>query len=306
VQVIGEDFNLYPLHVFRLVARYGSVTRAAQELYISQPAVSKHIRTLETRLGAPLFERTGRGMLLTPLGEAVLERANSLFAQVEDIPHLANAVQNRIQGEVKIAASSTPGAYLLPGVLRQFKDRYPDVEPLLTVGDSAEVLALLHDYRVALAVVGQVPHLAERGEFYSEPIASDELRLMTATENPLCLVEKIEEEHLHAQTLLLREKGSSTRAGADALLCGLLDRFRRVTEVTSTEAIKEAVIANIGVAVLSSWATRREEEAGLLRPVRDTRFRQRRPFHLVRRTDRVGVGAAQAMWEFVRSPATRA
>lgn len=298
MQVIGEDFNLYPLHVFRLVARYGSVTRAAQELFISQPAVSKHIRAVETRLGTPLFERTARGMLLTPVGEAVVERANSLFAQMEDIPHLVNAVLNQVRGEVRLAASSTPGAYLLPGLLRRFKDRYPEVEPLLTVGDSREVLALLQDYRATFGIVGRVSHMAEHGEFHLQQIAMDELRLTTAVENPLCRVEKIEEEHLRVQTLLLRERGSSTRAGADALLGNLLDRFGRVMEFTSAEAIKEAVIAGMGVSVLSSWATRREEEAGLLCPTLDSRFRQARPFFLVRRPDRSLVGPAYALWEF--------
>jgi molybdate transport repressor ModE-like protein len=81
-----DAYNLYPLHIFRLVARGGSVTRAAQELFISQPAVSAHLKALETAIGEPLFERTPRGMQLTPAGTILQEQVNRLFALYEEIP----------------------------------------------------------------------------------------------------------------------------------------------------------------------------------------------------------------------------
>src|SRR5579871_5295268 len=112
-----EDYNLYPLHVFRIVARLGSVTRAAQELYISQPAVSSHLKALEARYKAALFERTPRGMLLTPVGEIVAEHANRVFALLEDIGTAVEAAHGEVQGKVTVAASSTPGAYLVPRLL---------------------------------------------------------------------------------------------------------------------------------------------------------------------------------------------
>ncbi|HZO86694.1 MAG TPA: LysR family transcriptional regulator [Chthonomonadaceae bacterium] len=298
---MNERFNLYPLHVFLLVTRYGSVTRAAQELCISQPAVSAHIKALEARYGEPLFERTPRGMALTPVGDSVARHASRLFAQIEDIEHAVKAAHGQVRGEVRIAASSTPGAYLLPGLLRRFKERYPEAEPTLMLGDSAQVLAWLYDYQVALGVLGEMPKMAAEGELRHERIGEDELRLTTAPDNPLCQVEKIAEEHLGNQSLFLREKGSSTRAGAEKLLGDWLEKFDRVVEVTSAEAIKEAVIAGLGIAVLSSLATRREEAGGLLGPVRDVRFRQKRSLYLVCRADRPPVGAAEALWTFLTS-----
>jgi DNA-binding transcriptional LysR family regulator len=298
---MNETFNLYPLHVFRLVARYGSVTRAAQELYISQPAVSTHVKALEARYGEALFERTPRGMILTPAGVLVDERANRLFAEMEDIDHAIQAVQGQVRGEIRIAASSTPGAYLLPGLLHRFKARYPSAESALTIGDSAEVLALLHDYQVSLGVLGDIPRMAAEETLNHQRIAVDQLRLMTAPDNPLHGVETLTEAHLRDQTLLLREKGSSTRAGAEALLSGWMEYFERIAEITSAEALKEAVIAGLGIAVLSSWATRREEQAGLLKPVRDARFRRERPFYLVHRADRPPVGAASVLWQFLKT-----
>src|SRR5689334_3377353 len=120
-----EDLNMYPLHVFRLVARLGSVTHAARELKVSQPAVSAHLRALEARYGAPLFERTPRGMRLTPAGEVVADHAARVFALLDDMGAAVESASGQIRGAVTIAASTTPGAYLLPGLLRAFRDRNP-------------------------------------------------------------------------------------------------------------------------------------------------------------------------------------
>ena len=180
-------------------------------------------------------------------------------------------------------------------MLKEFRERYPECDPVLTVGDTAEVLAMLREYRVAMGVVGELSGVRD-GEFVSTQIAADELRLSTGAAHPLRTVEEIEPAHLREVTLLARERGSSTRAGADRLLGDLAVHFRRVVEVASAEAIKEAVIADLGVAVLSSWATRREEEQGLLYPVADRRLRMARRFYMVRRADRTLRGAAEAFW----------
>lgn len=288
-----DDYNLYPLHIFRLVAKHGSVTRTAQELFISQPAVSLHLRALEARFGEALFERTPRGMLLTEAGRVALERANRLFALYEEMPSAVAAMQGMVRGEVTIAASSTPGAYLVPELLRRFQERYPETRPSLLVGDSREVLNWLHDYRVPLGVVGE--RVNEEG-LHRDLVGSDELRLVTAMGDSLCGVRRVEKSHLQERTLILREQGSSTRAGAEALLGERLRDFARIVEIASPEAIKQSVAAGLGVAVLSSWATRLEEDAGLLRPVLDRALRQERTFYLIRREDRELTGVAAALW----------
>lgn len=242
-----EDFNLYPLHVFRLVALSGSATRTAQELLISQPAVSAHLRSLEQRFGEPLFERTSRGMLLTRTGEVVLEQANRLFALYQELPALADAARGQVRGEVMVAASSTPGAYCVPELLRRFQEKYPEAYTTLIVGDSAEVLKWLHEYRVLLGVVGE---MVMDEELHRQEIGADELRLVTTTGDSLQRVREIKGEHLRDRTLFLREQGSSTRADAEALLGSLIPAFGRVVEVSSAEAIKQAVASGLGVAVL--------------------------------------------------------
>lgn len=291
---MADDYNLYPLHVFRLVAQLGSVTRAAQELFISQPAVSAHLKTVEAKYGEALFERTPRGMKLTQAGAALHEHVGRLFALYEGVTTAIADVRGEVRGEIVVAASSTPGAYLVPNLLREFQQRYPAAQAVLKVGDSAEVLAWLHDYRVALGVVGA---LAVTDDLERVAIGSDKLQLVTAAGDALGQARNIKPEQLQSRTLFLRESGSSTRAGSVELLGDLLPSFARTVELTNTEAIKQSVAAGLGLAVLSSWTTKLEEAAGLLQPVKDSRLRLTRKFYLVKRKDRVLTGSAAALWE---------
>ncbi|MFN0123962.1 MAG: LysR substrate-binding domain-containing protein [Blastocatellia bacterium] len=288
-----DDYNLYPLHIFRVVARLGGVTRAAETLHVSQPAISAHLRALEQRCGRPLFERTPRGMRLTEAGAAVLDQANRLFALYEEIPGLLDALEGQVRGGVVVACSSTPAAWLLPARLQAFQRQYPGTEPELLVGDSAEVLKWLRDYRAALGVIGE---LQVDDEWIRLPIASDELRLVAAAGDSLARARRIGPARLRDRTLFLREEGSSTRAGAQALLGETIRDFRRVVEIRNAEAVKQAVISGLGLAVMSSWATGLEEKAGLLRPVSDRAFRLDRRFYLVRKKDRELRGVAAALW----------
>ncbi len=293
---MSEVYNLYPLHVFRLVAQMGSVTRAAQELFISQPAVSAHLKTVEAKYGEILFERTPRGMTLTPAGEALHAHVGQLFALYEGVNTTIADMRGEVRGEVVIAASSTPGAYLVPGLLRDFQQQYPSAQPTIKMGDSAEVIAWLHDYRVPMGVIGEIafPHDLECVE-----IGSDKLQLMVAATDSLCRVRQIKPVHVQGRTLFLREPGSSTRAGSMELLGELQSAFARTVELNNTEAIKQSVAAGLGVAVLSSWTTKLEESARILQSVKDARLRKARRFYLVKRQDRVLTGGAAALWKML-------
>ena len=193
-----DDFNLYPLHVFRLVAQHSSVTRAAQELFISQPAVSAHLRTIEAKYGESLFERTPRGMTLTAAGEIVNEHAGRLFALYDGVTTALDEVRGKVRGEVAIAASSTPAAYLVPQLLKNFQMKYPEARPILKVGDSGEVLAWLHDFRVPVGVVGEMAITADLERL---EIGSDELQLVVAANDPLSKTKQIKPENVTRKTL---------------------------------------------------------------------------------------------------------
>ncbi len=298
---MAEDYNLYPFHVFRLVAQLGSVTRAAQQLFISQPAVSAHLKTIEARYGEALFERTPRGMKLTAAGDALYAHVGRLFALYEGVTTAIDEVRGKVSGEIVVAASSTPGSYLLPKILQKFQQLYPDAQPVLKVSDSAKVIGWLHDFRVPIGVVGEI---AWTDDLAAIAIAADRLQLVVDAENSLGRVRQLKAAHLQNRTLFLREQGSSTRAGAVALLGDLTNSFARTIEIASTEAIKQSVAAGLGVAVLSSWTTKLEEQAGLLRPLKIGNLQQPRKFYAVKRRDRNLTGSAAAMWNLLVSTKT--
>ena len=293
---MSANYSLYPFHVFRLVARTGSVTGAANELFISQPAVSAHLKTVERHCGESLFERTPRGMILTSIGREVLERVDRLFALYEELSGVVEASRGRVCGEVSLAASTTPGTYLVPTQLKRFQERYPEVKPNLMVGDTAQVLQWLHEYRVPLGVVGET---REGENLYKLKIGCDIMALVASPQNSIAAIKKLKPEDLRGQALFLRESGSSTREAAQNVLGVLMPAFGRIVEIGNNETTKHSVIAGLGVSVMSSWAIELEQKAGLLVQVADERFRKCRNFYLVRRKDRELTGNAAALWECI-------
>jgi DNA-binding transcriptional LysR family regulator len=296
---MNTDYNLYPWHVFRVVARLGSVTRAAAELSISQPAVSAHIRAVERGLGVALFERVSRRMVLTEMGEAVRERADRVISLYEELPGVVEVVRQRVAGELVVAASSTPGTYRLPALLRKFEKRYPEVVSLPRIGSSGEVIEWLLGWQAPLGIVGEIT-LPEGIE--AHPFKSDQVRLVASSGDPLVAESRrrsLTAEDLRRRSLFVREAGSSTRAVVERLFGDQLSRFARLIVIPSTEAIKQSVAAGLGWAVLSSWATAWEEKAGVLTPIPDRRWRRSRRFYVVKRRDRELTGAGAELWKML-------
>ena len=295
---MSDSYSLYPFHVFRAVADAGSVTRAAKKLFISQPAVSAHIKAVEKRFGQMLFERTPKGVELTSVGREVLDHVNRLFVLYEEIPNVIDTANQRVRGEVVVAASSTPGAYRVPDLLMKFQKKYPEVNPRLCVGDTKDVLGWLQEYKFALGVVGEMH--AKNG-LHKLEIGFDELVLVASPESSLVNKSRLRAKDLQEQTLFIREHGSSTREAAERLLGDFLPSFGRIVEISDTEAIKQSVIHGLGVAVLSSWSFELERKSSLLLPVLDKRMRKRRKFYLVRRQDRILTGNAMTLWEYIKT-----
>lgn len=292
------NYNLYPLWAFLVVAREGSLTGAGEQLGISQPAVSAHLKGLEQRLGSRLLCRSARGTQLTSFGEAVQRQARAIFIELEELDRV---VSGQTGGEeLKIAASSTPGVYWLPTRLRNFGLQHPRIVTSYSIADSAEVKAMVLDYTVPMGVVGDLPCTSQRSELHQEEVGSDSLQLMCAPSNPLAGRQSVSHQQLKNQTLIVREPGSSTRAQAEAILHGVMHKFAQILELNSNEAVKEAVLADLGIAVLSSWTVVREKQAGLLQSVAPSQWSQERPIYLICRAERHLRRGADLLWEFLR------
>jgi LysR family transcriptional regulator, low CO2-responsive transcriptional regulator len=283
--------SLHQLNVFRAVARHQSFTRAAEELYISQPAVSAHVRELERLYGIELFESIGRRVQLTEAGRLLEEYADRLLALVEESRRALDEVKGLARGRLAVGASTIPGAYFLPQVLARFQEQHAGVNVAVQIGDTHQILGMVRRGEVELAVVGES---REEAGLLLHPYRADELVLVAATGHRWAREGLADVAELADEPLILRERGSSTRENAEALLRRAGVAPQVAMEWQSTEAIKKAVEAGLGVAILSEHAVALEVTCGRLCVVRHPALRCRRQFYIVRHRDRRPSPAARS------------
>jgi DNA-binding transcriptional LysR family regulator len=262
--------DLMPFDLLLSVARLGSLGLAAAEHGISQPAASTRIRRLERQLGVPLIERSPRGSHLTPDGELVAGWAQAAVDAAAALDAGVTSLRAHSDAVLRVAASMTVAEYLLPGWLTVLRARDPQTAVALTAGNSAEVAAAILDGRADLGFVegpDQPPGLA------SHQVSADRLTVVVAPGHRWDRRRSgITAAELAATPLVAREPGSGTRRYFEQALSarGDWDRVPPVAELSSTTAIKSAVAAGIGPAVLSSLAVAPELAAGTLRAVKVT------------------------------------
>jgi DNA-binding transcriptional LysR family regulator len=249
------------LWTFHTVATLGGVTRAGAALHLSQPAVSGRLRALERHYGAPLLEVRHRRTRLTAEGEALLSYTSRVFNLLREAERAVAAVRDAERGHLAVGASTTIGIYLLPAALGAFVRARPGVEVAVAVGTSAEVRDRVLRDEVAFGLVeAPVPH----PELEAVPFAEDEVVLIAPPDHPWAHAGRVEPAALRGGRYLRREAGSGTRAFVDAALQRAGIAAETAMELGSTEALKQAVLAGLGVAWVSRMTVRREEAAGAL------------------------------------------
>ncbi len=255
--------NLHHLYIFHTVARLESYSRAAERLGISQPAVSMQVKKLEEAVGVPLVETRGRQMALTEAGEALAEFAGRILRLEEEARQVMEDFRAVRRGRVRIAASSTPGTFVLPGVIAAFRKEAPGVAVSLEIGNTRSSLRLVAEGLADLAVVGDVSR--DEADVALEPLCDDCLVVVVPPGHRWAEAgEAVSAAELAREPLILREEGSSTREVLDRRLRQAGFAPRVAMQMGSTEAVKEAVAAGLGPSVLSGWAVRREVAAGSL------------------------------------------
>lgn len=270
--------NLAHLSVFHLIAKHGSVSRAAEELHLSQPAVSKQLASLERELSVRLFSRSGRGMGLTESGSVLLSYSERLFALEAEAERAIEEVRGSRRGRLGVGASTTVANYLFPPLLSRFHRRHPGVSLDLKVGNTAQVQAWLRRGEIAL---GFTEGLRPDEGIESEIFDWDELVLLTSSP-PRDSMSPLE---LQDTTLILREPGSGTRAVLEAVLSQHGIVLEENLILGSTEAIKGAVMAGLGLAFLSRLAAETDLRAGRLFVQELRGLRVSRPLYLLRRSN---------------------
>lgn len=271
--------NRNHLALFRAVAEAGSVTRAAESLRISQPAVSSQLAQLESHIGDPLFDRLPRGVRLTPLGEELYGYAKRL-GDIEREAHKAVEEHRGLRrGRLAIGASTSIGSYFLPGVLGAMARRYPALELSLSISNTEEIQQALADGRVDL---GLTEGFADEGRFDITVFRQDELQLIAPAGHPLTEQTEVRLEQVLAFPLLAREPGSGTRAVLEQELARRGLPLTPALSLGSSEALKRGVLAGLGLAFVSELTIVLELVHGLLETVPVSDFEILRPLHLLK------------------------
>ncbi|WP_194349982.1 LysR substrate-binding domain-containing protein [Pontibacter beigongshangensis] len=197
----------FRLKVFYTVARKLSFTKAANELFITQPAVTKHINELEQQLGVGLFKRQGNSISITPAGQILLEHAQKIFQIYATLENDLVQLTNTSGGNIHIGASTTLAQYVLPRILARFKSAHPAIHFTFTTGNSEQIEHQLIHEEIDIAIVEGISH---HPQIMYEPFVKDEIVLVTRSNGRLARKNEIKPEHLLTLPLILREHGSGT------------------------------------------------------------------------------------------------
>ncbi|MBI4609607.1 MAG: LysR family transcriptional regulator [Candidatus Rokubacteria bacterium] len=290
--------TLRQFEVFVAVARARSFRRGAESLHLTQPALSQHVKELEAELGTRLFDRLGRTVALTEAGRLLQEHALRLFATLQGARDAIGELQGLRRGSLLIGGSTTPGIYVLPRLIAAFQTRYPAIQVSLRIANSRVIEERVRANELDLGVVGG--HVLGPGERCLTAGLLDELMLIVPPKHPWARRGSIPPGNLTGERLLMREEGSATRQVTERALGQAGIRFSVAMELDHTEAIKEAVMAGLGVAFVSVHAIRGELAARRLRTVRLRGVPIRRHFHVIHHEARVLAPAARAFVELLR------
>ncbi|MHB8743308.1 MAG: LysR family transcriptional regulator, partial [Sulfuricaulis sp.] len=239
--------TLRQLKVFEAVARHLNYTRAAEELFLTQPAVSMQVKQLEEQLGVALFEQLGKRIHLTEAGREVLAYARTVTQQLDELEDVLNHLKGVGGGKLRISVATTAN-YFIPTLLGTFSRRYPGVTVSLDVTNRETLLRQLAENTVDLIIMGQPPAEAD---VESEAFMENPLVIVAPPNHPLARGKKIPLTRLQEEVFLVREPGSGTRSAMERFFSERDVHLKTGMEVGSNEAIKQSVQAGLGLGLLS-------------------------------------------------------
>lgn len=252
------------LQVFHAVAKQLSFTKAAEVLFMTQPAVTFQVKQLEEHFNTRLFDRGHGRISLTPAGEMVLEYAERILNLSSELEVRLAEMTQQIGGPLLVGASTTIAEFLLPKVLGEFKLKYPGVKPRLVVGNSETIETRVAEHTLDIGLIESPSHLPN---LQCEVCCDDELQVICSPRSPLAKLREVAPEQLLDQAYVSREPGSGTREFSDEYLVkqGIQpDALNAVMELGSPEALKGVVESGIGFAIVSKASVEKERKLGTL------------------------------------------
>ncbi|MGE5471084.1 MAG: LysR substrate-binding domain-containing protein [Bacteroidota bacterium] len=242
-----RNLTLRQLQIFVVAARHLSYARAAEELHLTPPAVSMQLKQLEDNVGLPLFERLGRGVALTGAGETLVHHALRILGEIKDAEANLQGLLGAETGQLSVGLVST-AKYFMPRLLAKFAQDNPGIEVQFTVGNREALLQKLQDNAIDLAVMGRTPLEIDA---HAEPLASHPYVIIAPADHPLRTARRFDLQELRQETVLLREEGSGSRRVAEEMFKNHLFTPARTISLGSNETIKQAVMAGMGISLLS-------------------------------------------------------
>jgi len=278
--------------IFLAVARAKNFTRAAETLHLSQSTLSQHVRELEDELGVRLFDRLGRAVTMTEAGRLLEAHATRIATTLASARRTIDELKGLARGSLVIGASTTPGIYVLPSVIAAFRRRYPGIDVSLRIANSRVIEERIRADEVDLGVVGG--HILRVSERCVAAGLLDELLLIVPPRHPWARRREVALRELGQTPLLMREQGSATRQVTERALRQAGVKFTTAMELDHIEAIKQAVMAGLGVAFVSMYAVRGEVATRRLCALRLKGIRVRRHFHVIHNEARTLTASGRA------------
>jgi DNA-binding transcriptional LysR family regulator len=291
--------NLYHLRVFLVVAEHEHITRASEELFLSQPAVTKIIQHLEQETHLELIERHGRRIVMTDAGRTLHGYARRIFALEREMEDALAGLRDAGVGEIYLAANTTMGVYLLPPVVAKFRERYPKVGLHITILNSHEIIEQTLNWEADFGLVEGDPAMLPP-ELFTEVFTQDELVLVVAPTHRWSDLNELSPAVLGEGALLLREKGSGIRESIEHVFNEHGVPIQPLLTLPDNEAIKQMVMNGVGAAIVSALAVQRELASGDLLRIPITGIELRPSLSLVRRADKHLSRAAEAFCALLR------
>lgn len=285
------------LEVFLSVAKHLNFTRAGEEVHLSQPSVSVRIRQLERDLGSKLFEQLGKRIALTEAGQLLLPYAIRVMAAMDDALHAIDELKGLERGSLRIGASTTPGMYLIPRTIAQFKRQYPKIDVHLAVKDTRQIEEGVIRNEFDFGFVGG--HLAG-DEVDVVTWIIDHLVLVVPSNHVLARKKLVKVADLRKERFILREPGSATRAAVVNHLQKSDLKVQTIMEMENPESVKKAVQSGLGIAFISKFAVETELKAKSLVAVRVKGLDINRELKIVYRKDKHLGRAAQTFIEMAQ------
>ena len=278
--------DLWQLKIFCKVIELKSFSRAGKAVHLSQPTVSSHIKDLEDHFECQLIDRLAREAVPTRAGELLYGYAQKLLALSDETQMAMEEYNGRIGGRLVIGGSTIPGTYLMPQLIADFKNRYPDVIISLIIGDTAHIFEGILDGSLELGFVGA---RAESQRLELKKLVSDEMRLIVPADHRWAGKKQVTLKQLVSEPFILRERGSGTLKSLHQSLVkrGLaVEDLKVIAELGSTQAICQGIKNGIGVSILSTLAVAEDLQAGKLSSLTVEGLQLKRNFYLTRHKHR--------------------